>query len=33
VVRALKDAETDHGVGTVAKALSDLTRSKELINL
>jgi hypothetical protein len=33
VVRALKDAGADHGAGTVAKALADLTRMKELVNL
>jgi hypothetical protein len=33
VVRALKDAGADHGAGTVAKALADLTRRKELVNL
>lgn len=32
VVRALRTAGADHGPGTVAKALADLTRSKELIN-
>ena len=32
VVRALRSAGADHGPGTVAKALADLTRSKELIN-
>ena len=32
VVRALRTAGADHGAGTVAKALADLTRSRELIN-
>ena len=32
VIRALKTAGGDHGVGTVAKALADLTRSNELVN-
>jgi hypothetical protein len=32
VVRALKTAGLDHGVGTVAKALADLTASGELVN-
>ncbi len=32
VVRALRTAGTDHGAGTVAKALADLTRSRDLIN-
>ena len=32
VVRALRAARADHGPGTVAKALADLTRSKELVN-
>ncbi|MDB5310855.1 MAG: hypothetical protein JWO38_5057 [Gemmataceae bacterium] len=33
VIRALKAAGGDHGAGTVAKALADLTRSGELLNL
>lgn len=33
VIRGLREAGTDHGAGTVAKALADLTRSKQLINL
>jgi len=33
VIRALKGAGSVHGAGTVAKALADLTASKELINL
>ncbi len=32
VIRALRAARADHGAGTVAKALADLTQSKELIN-
>src|SRR5262249_22959373 len=32
VVKALRDAGKDHGVGTVAKALADLTGSGELVN-
>ena len=32
VIRALREAKADHGAGTVAKALADLTRSRELIN-
>ena len=32
VVRALKVAGKDHGVGTVAKALADLTAAGELVN-
>jgi hypothetical protein len=32
VVRALKDSGAGHGAGTVAKALADRTRSRELIN-
>ncbi|MCU1295618.1 MAG: hypothetical protein JWP08_4468 [Bryobacterales bacterium] len=32
VVRALKDAKAGHGVGTVAKALAELTASGELVN-
>jgi hypothetical protein len=32
VVRALKAAGLDHGVGTVAKALADLTAAGELVN-
>ena len=33
VGRALREAGSDHGAGTVAKALADLTRRKELVNL
>jgi hypothetical protein len=33
VIRALKDAGLRHGVGTVAKALAELTRAGELVNL
>lgn len=33
VVRALRDAGKPHGSGTVMKALADLTRSEELVNL
>jgi hypothetical protein len=32
VVRALKDAKAGHGMGTIAKALADLTASGELVN-
>ncbi len=32
VIRALRAAGADHGAGTVAKALADLTQSKELVN-
>lgn len=32
VIRALRGAGADHGAGTVAKALADLTQSKELVN-
>lgn len=32
VVKALRLAEKDHGTGTVAKALADLTASGELVN-
>lgn len=32
VIRALRVAGRDHGAGTVAKALADLTRSRELVN-
>jgi hypothetical protein len=32
VLRALREAGADHGAGTVAKALADLTRSRELVN-
>ena len=32
VVRALRDAGEDHGAGTVAKALADLTAAGELVN-
>jgi hypothetical protein len=32
VVRALKKAGKDHGAGTVAKALADLTAAGELVN-
>jgi hypothetical protein len=32
VVRALKSAGKEHGPGTVAKALADLTAAKELVN-
>lgn len=32
VIRALRAAGADHGAGTVAKALADLTRLKELVN-
>lgn len=32
VVRALKDRGAKHGPGTVAKALADLTSSRELVN-
>jgi hypothetical protein len=32
VVKALKDARKDHGTGTVAKALADLTAAGELVN-
>jgi len=33
VVKALRDAGRTHGKGTVMKALADLTKSGELINL
>lgn len=33
VVRALRAAGHQHGAGTVAKALADLTRSGELVNM
>jgi hypothetical protein len=33
VVRALRDAGLRHGAGTVAKALAELTRAGELVNL
>jgi hypothetical protein len=33
VVRALRAAGLQHGAGTVAKALADLTRSGELVNM
>lgn len=33
VVRALKAAGSPHGAGTVAKALAELTRAGELVNL
>ena len=32
VVRALRDAGVPHGVGTVAKALAELTAAGELLN-
>jgi hypothetical protein len=32
VIRALKDAKTGHGVGTIAKALAELTASGEMVN-
>jgi hypothetical protein len=32
VLRALKEAGARHGPGTVAKALADLTASRELVN-
>jgi hypothetical protein len=32
VLRALRDAGAGHGPGTVAKALADLTASRELVN-
>lgn len=32
VVRGLKDAKKPHGLGTVAKALAELTASGELVN-
>jgi hypothetical protein len=32
VVRALKDTGAKHGPGTVAKALADLTSTRELVN-
>ncbi|HJZ54698.1 MAG TPA: hypothetical protein VKE74_07045 [Gemmataceae bacterium] len=32
VVKALREAGKEHGVGTVAKALADLTGSGELVN-
>ena len=31
-MRALKDTGAKHGPGTVAKALADLTSSRELVN-
>ena len=31
-MRALKDAGRGHGLGTVAKALAELTRSAALVN-
>lgn len=33
LVRALREAGTGHGPGTVAKALADLTRAGELVNI
>jgi len=33
VVRALKAADTKHGTGIVAKALAELTKAAELVNL
>jgi hypothetical protein len=33
VLRALRAAGKEHGVGTVAKALADLTAAGELVNL
>jgi hypothetical protein len=32
IVRALRDARTGHGPGTVAKALADMTTAGELVN-
>ena len=32
VVKALKDAGKDHGAGTIARALADLTAAGELVN-
>jgi hypothetical protein len=32
IVRALKDAKAGHGVGTIAKALAELTATGELVN-
>lgn len=32
IIRALKDAKAGHGVGTIAKALAELTASGEMVN-
>jgi hypothetical protein len=32
IIRALKDMKAGHGVGTIAKALAELTASGELVN-
>jgi hypothetical protein len=32
IVKALRDAKTGHGPGTVAKALADLTKAGDLLN-
>jgi hypothetical protein len=32
IVKALRDAKTGHGTGTVAKALADLTKAGDLLN-
>lgn len=32
VVKALREARKDHGQGTIAKALADLTAAGELVN-